>query len=377
MSVTLRTVAHIMPWDSLGGTETATLRIARAVRDGFDHVAFCRADAPVVRDWFAGTGVRTAAYEPVLASYRRPRPFLRSTIGLARALRGGRVDLVHCADVQAAYFAAFAGRLAALPVVCHVRNRHDRIARHDRPFLAAVSRFVFVSRATWREFGYRVAPARGDVVYDGIATVAPDAGDRSGARAELGLSSTSPVVGMVARVAPQKDYATLVRALARVARVRPDVRLVVVGDIDRDHHALVVRDIERLGLTRHVVFTGFRDDVPRLISAMDVCVLSTHFEGLPLVLLEAMAQGRPVVATAVAGIPELIRHGDTGLLHDPGDDKQLASRLLDVLTDPALAARLGQSGHRFVTTSFTTARFASGIAGVYRRALGLEGKAAA
>jgi len=128
--------------------------------------------------------------------------------------------------------------------------------------------------------------------------------------------------------------------------------------------------LDERGVTSSFIFTGFREDVARLVAAFDVFVLSTHGEGLPLVILEAMARGVPVAATEVGGIPEVVRHGETGLLHAHGDDAALASHLSSLLSDEAGAAALGEAGRRHVEREFGRERFAREMAGLYRELIG-------
>jgi glycosyltransferase involved in cell wall biosynthesis len=372
------TVAHILPFPAVGGTEHATLRIAKAVDSArFRSVAFHLPDAAGVRQFFADAGVPCAAFEPAVPSYRGAAGYLAASWSLARELRRQRVDLVHCADLLAAHGAALAGRMAGVPVICHIRNRFESISRRDCSFLWPVRRFIFVSRSTWTRFGCRVAPSRGVVVYDGIdlPPIARAPGHREAVRSELGIPLDAPLVGMMARVAPQKDYATLARAAARVLRTEPRARFLVAGDYasapeNREHYEQVRRILSELGVQDAFLFTGQRGDVPRLLDALDVFVLSTHWEGLPLVILEAMAHGNPVVATAVDGIPEIVRDGETGLLFDHEDHEALASRLIDLIQDPARAARLADAGRQLVHSRFTVAKFAEGMNAVYADALG-------
>ena len=372
-------VAHVLPWPSVGGTEWATLRVAQAVEaEGFRSVAFCLTGAGPVREMFRAAGFETAEYEAVEPSYRRPKDYLRASWRLAREFRRRGVALVHCADVAAGYYTALAGRLAGAPVLCHVRNRFDDLSRRDQSFLRPVSRFAFVSRDTWRHFALKVGPGRGAVVYDGFdAAPCPAAGDDArGVRRELGVPDDCKLIGMVARVAPQKDYRTLARAAARVAAAYPRVRFVVVGDYEaeeahRRHYEDVRGWLRESGVTPHFIFAGFREDVARVLNAMDVFVLCTHHEGLPLVLLEAMAQALPVVATAVDGIPELVRDGETGLLHAHEDDAGLAAHLTSLLRDEARARALGEAGRRFVRSNFNQEQFARSMAELYRDLLRL------
>ena len=366
-------IAHMLPWPTVGGTEHATLRIARAVGgERLKSTAFCPGDGSPVREMFAASGFDTVGYRAVAPSYRHPKDFLRVSLGLAREFRRRKIDLIHCSDLLAAYYAAVAGKMARLPVLCHVRCSYPDISRRDQSFLRAVDKFVFVSQDAWRTFGYRVPARRGTVVYDGVDV--DEAVDTSGAaesvRREFKLPVGTLIVGMVARVAPAKDYATLARAAALVVAEHRAVRFLIVGDhsqvdLNLAHYAEVRRLLADLGVAPYFIFTGHREDVDRLIGAMDVFVLSTRTEGLPLVILEAMAQAKPVVATSVGGVPELIRDGETGLLHPPRDAGRLAAQLLALLKDEVLRRRLGDSGRQFVKANFTNERFAAGMTNLY------------
>jgi len=370
------TIAHLLPWPGIGCTEHATLRIARAAAElGYRNVAFYRQDSPVVGEFFRDAGLETAPYELAELSARRPLPFVRNTLALRRAFRAHQVDLIHCADIDAALQVAPAGRLAGVPVLCHIRNPWTSMLRREALVLSAVDTFVFVSRDTWSTFAYRVGPSRGRVLYDGLEVQArPDQASRADVRRELGLAEGAPVIGMTARVSAQKDYMTLARAAKRVLDVVPDARFVIVGDHERhaahrEHYSLVQRELERLGVAHAFLFTGFRTDVARVMGGFDVFVLSTHFEGLPLVILEAMAMQIPVVATAVNGIPELITSESVGLLAPHEDDEALANQLLALLRDPARARRVAAAGRELVERQFSARAFGENIAALYADAL--------
>lgn len=367
-----RTIAHLLPWPGVGGTEQATLRIARAVAPrGFRSVFFCLAHASSVRTLFRDAGYRTYDYDGVEPSLRRPGAYIRNTRALARALRVAGADLLHCADVMGAVYSAPAGRLAGVPVVCHVRNHYEALSARNRLPLHGVNQFAFVSLDTWREFSFPVGRERGRVLYDGIEISAPRRELESGrVRQELGLPLDAPTVGMVARVSPQKDFFTLGRAAARILPRFPDVRFVIVGDTTRDsahreHFRAVRTELLRLGVLDSFVFTGFRPDVARVMTAFDIFVLSTHFEGLPLVVLEAMGTGLATVATAVNGIPEVIQSADTGLLFSAEDDAQLADHVVRLLSDISIRERIGQAGREFVRERFSIHAFTENLVRLY------------
>lgn len=371
------TIAHVMPWPGVGGTEHATLRIAQATANSqLRHVMFCLRDAPAVSDFFARAGFDTVDYERIEPSYRHAPSYLLASYRLAREFRRLEIDLVHCADVAAGFTGGLAGRLAQVPVLCHVRSRHVAMSRRDRSFLRAINKFSFVSADAWRHFAYKVSARRGVVVYDGIDVCAEDTStSEREVREELGIGNGIKVIGMVARVSPQKDYSTLTKAAARVVATHPRVRFLIVGDyaqeeVHRRHYEEVKHMLAINNLTPYFIFTGFRREVARLVSAMDIFVLSTHLEGLPLVLLEAMAQAKPVVATAVGGVPEIVCHNHTGLLYGPQDDAQLAEEIISLLDNQQLAAKLGVEGQLAIRTHWSKEQFAANMMKEYQTMLG-------
>ena len=370
-------IAHILPWPAVGGTEHATLRVAQAVNGDYHGKIFHLNGATELSALFSNAGFETIPYQPATPSYRHAGRFLRDSYALAGEFKRHEIDIVHCSDVLAAYHTAVAGRMANLPVICHVRNRYDEIPRREANFLRAVNRFIFVSRDTWKRFAHNVPAHRAEVIYDGInirsESMRPETGRqvKHAVVAEFGLPQKAMIVGMVARVSPQKDYETLARAAAQIVAAHPETRFLIVGDnsltdTHRNHYRHVKQMLIENGVDDFFSFTGFREDVARMISAMDLFVLSTHFEGLPLVVLEAMAQAKPVVATAVDGIPEIVQHEETGLLHRHGDHAELARQIISLLNSSERAAALGQSGSDFVAKNFTTERFATNLKNLYR-----------
>lgn len=370
-------VLHVLPYPGVGGTEIATRRIIDAVRPfGIESRALLLAPTEELTRYLDDADI------PYDIPGTRPEPsmrhgarFLSDSLHFAR--RWCDADLIHCADVQAAYYTAVAGRLARLPVLCHVRNRHATLPWRERCFVGRATHFAFVSADTWKRFALRVPEARGSVVYD--ATSAAEDAVLAGrdkvaqdVRAEFGLPPDAQIASMFARVNPQKDYPTLIAAAAMLRDSHPRLRFVVVGDhgsvaLNREHFAEVSKAIARAGLADRFLFTGFRSDAQRLMLASDLCVLSTHFEGLPLVVLEAMGLGRPCVATSVDGVMEAIEHERTGLLHRHEDAPDLAQCITRVLDDPALAARLSRSGREEVRSRFSHDRFAADLRTLYQR----------
>ncbi|MGB9688618.1 glycosyltransferase family 4 protein [Thermogutta sp.] len=174
---------------------------------------------------------------------------------------------------------------------------------------------------------------------------------REEAKRSLGLPASDPVVGYVGRLSGEKDLATLFRGLARLIENRFSVHAIIVGDGPAgDELRSAVRE---LSLDQHVSLVGHAPDPRPYYAAMDVFVLPSLREGLPNVLLEAMAMALPVVATPVGGIPQLVRDGETGILIPPGDDRALAEAVKQLLADRSRAVTLGESARQHVKMHYS------------------------
>ena len=181
-------------------------------------------------------------------------------------------------------------------------------------------------------------------------------------RAEL-AGGAGPIVLTVARLESQKDHATLIEAVPRV----PDARFVLVGE-GGERRALESR-ARALGVSDRVRFLGLRGDIADLLAISDVFVLPSLYEGLPLSILEAMAAGKPVVASSIPGIDEVVVDGETGLLVPPRDPAALAASIRLLLTDSDLRVRLGDAGRERVHGTFSLERMVEGVVAVYQEAL--------
>jgi L-malate glycosyltransferase len=209
---------------------------------------------------------------------------------------------------------------------------------------------------------------RCEVLIHGIDThsVASLRNERSAVRREFGISTESFVVGTIANYHPKKDWPNVLRAVRAVIDQRRDVRAILVGQGPLQDE--VERLFEELDLGSSAVLTGFRPDAVRLLSACDVFVLGSKWEGLPVALMEAMALGLPIVATAVGGIPNAIEHDVDGLLVDSGDPAALAAAIERVAADPNLANRLARRSNERAP-EFDAARAQRRVEAIYRAVL--------
>jgi glycosyltransferase involved in cell wall biosynthesis len=349
----------------VGGGELSLLDLLR----GLDRERW----APVLVVPEAGeVGARARDLElPVhvipLPTLRRPGP---ATLGSVRALaslaRAIDAVAIHANGSRAMAYAAVAGRLAARPVLWHVRVADpDRLL--DRVLCACATVVIVTSRAVARRFPW--APEKLRLVPNGIDLARFTPRRPSAAlREELGIPPLAPIVVSVGRHTPEKGYRHLVDAAALIEHVSPDVHWILVGD--GELRGELESRARRHGLGAQVHFTGWRNDVADVLALADVFVLPSESEGFGRVLVEAMAMGRPVVATAVGGVPEIVSGGDTGLLVEPANPIALADAIRSVLDDPSRATRLGAAGRARATSTFSLGAHVDAIERVYDAVLG-------
>jgi len=244
-----------------------------------------------------------------------------------------------------------------------VRSEEDRdLLRQLTPHMdqvIAVSRMI---EAKLENEGRTAAPVR--LIYNGVDLSRYDHTEPCCTLPEeYGMEPGSQIVGVVARLEPEKGHATLIEAWPQVLRAVPDAYLLIVGEGSR-REALEAQARD-MRVAHRVVFTGRRDDVPSVTAALDVAVLPSYREAQGLSILEAMALSRPVVASNVGGIPEMIEDGVTGLLVPPHDADGLARSISRLLLDHPLADTLARAGHDLVHDRFCVELMVSEIQAIY------------
>lgn len=232
-------IAHILPYAAIGGTEHATLRMAKITRDaGFRNTIFVLPNCGEIADFFREENFEVFEYPEIEPSFRHSRKYYKDSRILARKFSGLKPDLLHCADYGSALQVSLAALLSSRLLVSHVRNRHDFISRRDQIFLASVKHWIFVSRETRENFGVKVKDNRATVIYDAIKVQdideAQKSANRAGVFAEFNLVPNTKIIGIVARVAPQKDFFTLARAVKRILEKNRLIKVLIVGSTSRE-----------------------------------------------------------------------------------------------------------------------------------------------
>jgi glycosyltransferase involved in cell wall biosynthesis len=251
--------------------------------------------------------------------------------------------------------------------VVHIRQEIEpqRVRQYK---LSGPEKLIAVSRSIQRvaiESG--VDPSRIEVVYSGIDTgrsISPSEGRRL--RNQYGIPPDRLVIGTVANLFPRKGYEYLIQAVMEVNRKKPGICCLIVGEGDEVYRSKLQEMVQKNGLEKIVTFLGFQQDVPSHIAAMDIFVLPSIMEGFGIVLLEAMAVGKPIVATTVGGIPEIVEDQVTGFLVPPRNSGALAQKIMDLLENPDLREKLGQAGKARVLDRFSVQRMTLQLQDIYR-----------
>ena len=295
---------------------------------------------------------------------------------LARRLKSGETDIVHAHNGRTALAAALAVRLAGrgrCVMTQHFLTPNHATQRGPKAVLSnaahhwvvgQMSRILAISEAVREAMlaRYEAPDRKITVVPNGIT--APDAGNAAETRQQLGISTDTPLLVCAARLEREKDIASLVSAVKIVQKSVPLVRCLIAGE--GAQRSALDAQIGALGLEDSVTLLGFRTDAPALMAAADVFVLPSLAEPFGLVLLEAMALGRPVVATRAGGPVEIVVDGETGFLVPPSSPDALAGTLRTLLSDPALARRMGENGQARYEAQFTAAKMSQAILAVYQ-----------
>ncbi len=333
------------------------------------------------REDYAGTlekrGIRATSMEMERYSIA-PISDLGLAFRLLRHVRREPVDVILAHGAKPGLLARLVGRLARIPAVyvLHSMPFLERVQGPRALFYRQLERLgslfgghiVAITHSMREELRKnRIAPAsRITVIHTGIdLTDFERPRKRAEACRALGLEPGRPVVGWAGRLGPQKAPLDYVRAAERILGAVPEAQVFLAGEgpLEADVRALA----ERLDLGGRLITAPWQQDIPAMLAAFDVYVASSHWEGLPLAVLEAMAARRAVVATAVDGVVELIQHGVNGFLVAAGDHQALGEHVARLLVDDDLRARLGLAARKRVETSFTVDKMVDEWEEVLRR----------
>lgn len=370
-------VIHIIGGGEFGGAERHILNLTGAVDpQAVEITVCCLFSAPFV-NIASGTGIKAMAIP-----MRHKADF--GVVGkLAVVIQNGEFDLVHTHGVRANLLGRLAARQAGKKKV--VTTVHSLLEGDYPGFLNCLAN-SWTERATRGWTDHFIAVSRGlkeqlvsggvpgnkvTVIYNGIVPEEFSPPEEPGAsRGKLGFGPETPLVGIVARLHTVKGHRYFLEAAREVLLQRPDARFWVVGD---GPCRFALEGLAgRLGIAGQVTFTGFVEDVRSLMADLNLLVISSLWEGFGLTAVEAMALGVPVVATEVGGLPEVVLHGETGLLVPPANSAALAKSIAWMLDHPGATGEMAKKGGKAVREKFTAAVMARRTEELYRRVAGWD-----
>jgi glycosyltransferase involved in cell wall biosynthesis len=332
----------------VGGAETLLVNLVRRMnRDAFEPEIGCLKEPGPL-------GEMMAQEVPVHSQLLTGKYDLRVWGRLSRLCRDRRIDAV---ITVGAGDKMFWGRLAAwrarVPVVLsalHSTGWPDGVGKLNRLLTPITDGFIAVAKKHGRFLAEheRFPAEKVHVIPNGVDCdrFAPEPGRRVEARRTLGLYPRSLACGIVAALRPEKNHLLFLKVASLIARRLPDARFFIIGDGPERKQLEATADY--LGLMPQTRFLGSRSDIPEILSALDLFMLTSKNEANPVSILEAMASGLPVVTTNVGSIAEMVVDGETGYLEDPEDDVALAGRALSLLEDGAQREAFGDAGRRRV-----------------------------
>lgn len=312
---------------------------------------------------------------PVNGLPARRRDLWRAAREAERIVRAEHVDLIHAHDFKANVVGLVAARRAGIPIVSTSHGKIPISAKArlycalDGQLLRRMDLVFAVSAMMARQLhGEGVPGNRLVMARNGIMLSEHPFGHRSDTLLREGVLQAGEIaIGHVGRVSPEKGVVPLVKTFARIAAAYPEAKLVIAGDgpdIERARHAAAERS-----LNGRIVFLGYREDIANLYGALDLFVLNSTTEGLPNAVLEAMAFGVPVIATAVGGTPEVVHDGDTGILIPASQPAALLQAIRSVLDDRPAAAERARRARTLIEREFDMVRLSHSINELYRRVL--------
>lgn len=362
------TIFHLVSSLDVGGTQTGMLQTIRRL----DPVDFRSVVCSVMPSGRIAARMEEEGIRTCSLGITSPWD-LRAVPRLLPLLKNEGPQILHSYLFHANLLGRIAGRLAGVPAIVNSERSVNQLGQ-SRVLLSrmtsSLATAVETNSGAGREYVLStlgVSPGKTHVIYPGVELPKRQPGDGRSVRGELDLGYDSPLIGFVGRLYPVKGGEQAIRAFAAVVQGLPQARLIVAGDGPERRRLEEIA--VSLGVGQTVQFLGYREDVHSIMAAIDALAIPSLTESLPRAALEAMAAGKPVVATRVGGIPEVVEDGVTGLLAEPGDTAGLARSLVRLLSDGTLARRMGDRGREKVEKIFSASASVARYEQLYRLVL--------
>ena len=366
-------ILQIIETGGPGGAETVLLNIVK----NLDRKRFNPLVILLKKGWFYERLLKNQIETKVINSKRSwDIAFL---IGLIRGCQQLKIDLIHSHLPGTNLYSCLAGAVAKIPVITTYHNEvflPGRVNRYNTLKLFLVRRLatkiVMVADYLKSDFinNAKFSIEKLITIYNGIELAQNKLDfDIQAKKREIGIEEDELIVGNVANLRPPKGHQYFVKAAEQIYNNRNRVKFLIVGEGKGKLKAEIEEQIIKSNLRDKVILMGFRDDVKELLHIMDVFVLSSISEGLPMAIVEAMAASKPVVATKVGGLPELIVPDFNGFLVSPGDPSALANKIMVLLNDKRLREQFGTRGKEIVENKFSLEKMIENYQNLYEELL--------
>lgn len=332
-----------------GGGQRSLFYLLRGLnREIFNPVVVCPEPGDLVDN------LRALGIDTLVTPFKRFRQLSVSfVVWIFRLLRARRIDLVHTDAPAETFYAGIAARLAGVPLIWHIRVSDAGPA--DRLLAALATRLFMVASSLRTRFPSTPADKLVPII-NGIDVAEFDARPPVGIRDEIGIGSSTLLIGCVGRLEEMKGQEYLVRAVKLLDDRGVDFRVLLIGAADENYRFKLMTLMRELKVEEYFIQLGFRQDTPGIIKELDLLVSASSFgEGLSRVILEAMAAGKPVVATAVGGAAEVVVEGSTGYVVPARDPQTLAEAMSCLLSDHERRRKFGVAGRHLVEEHFCLA----------------------
>ncbi len=364
-------VLYIHGVTQIGGAERELLTWMKALDPNQVHpYVACPGHGPLVTEL---TYLHIPHISLSLPSWRKWAHIFRRSLAIkkvARIIQQWQIDVIHVNDYWWGPIGVLASRVTSCPCVVHVRQEIEPM-KVKKYWLGEADMVVPVSQSIGNVLGEAgVSRKKLHVLWSGISQKSFNVSTSSiAAQTLVEIGGARPILGTVANLFPRKGLEFLVQAVGELKADYPDIVLVIVGKGDPHYEQHLKQQAKQLNIINNVVFAGFQPHPELFISRFDIFVLPSILEGFGIVLLEAMSLSKPIVASRVGGIPEIVEHEKTGLLVKPADAKDLYQALLTLLNDPEKRKRMGNAAKTRLEEHFTLQHMMDRLHGLYRDVL--------
>ncbi|HIE27736.1 TPA: glycosyltransferase family 1 protein [Candidatus Poribacteria bacterium] len=365
----------------IGGASIALLRLLKGLNLGRFETSLAVGNEGLLTEEAIKLGVKVYLIPELKQTVTQGTYILSdvlATIKIYRTIINTKCDIIHTHSSKMGFLARLAAKLAGVPVVIHTvqgfpfyREGHwmvkklylllERLAGKWTDMLICVSRKDYDNAVA----NLITSANRAVVIHNGVELTKFNPDRTSDLRNEFGFAPNTPVIGMIARLDPQKNPQTFVRAGAIVLKSIEEAKFICVGD--GVFYPEIKQMVDELNISKSFILTGWRQDVPELLSTLDIFVIPSIWEGFPLSILEAMAMGKPVISSDIPGSRELVMHNQTGLLAPPKNPELLANAIIELIQDKDKAKRLANNGQQLVKNAFDMNKIVKQHEAVYKR----------